>query len=142
MCLSVRLSRPAPTLAWFPALLFAATLLSGGLPSGARAAEKAGGDGPLPSPYAIEIPRWFTETLLDLREDVADAAKENKRVLLYFGQDGCPYCTQLMKVNFSQQDIVAATRGNFVAIALNIWGDREVTWTDGRAMSEKSLPDP
>src|SRR5258705_14021187 len=93
------------------------------------------GDGPIPSPYAIEIPKWFSETLLDLREDIADAAKEKKRLLLYFGQDGCPYCTQLMKVNFSQQDIVATMRSNFVAIALNIWGDRDVTWTDGRTIT-------
>ena len=63
--------------------------------------------------------------------------RERKRVLLYFGQDGCPYCAQLMKVNFSQPDIVATTRADFVAIALNIWGDREVTWADGRTMSEK-----
>jgi thioredoxin-related protein len=96
-------------------------------------------DGPLSSPYAIEIPKWFTETLLDFHEDVADAARERKRLLLYFGQDGCPYCTQLMKVNFSQPDIVATTRASFVAIALNIWGDREVTWTDGRTMTEKEL---
>jgi len=89
-------------------------------------------DGPIPSPYAIEIPAWFTETLLDFREDVADAKRDGKRVLLYFGQDGCPYCAQLMKVNFSQPDIVATTRKHFVAIPLNIWGDREVTWTDGR----------
>ena len=114
-------------------------LALGAAPTGARAATAGTADGPLPSPYAIDIPKWFTETLLDLRDDVADAAREKKRVLLYFGQDGCPYCTALMKVNFSQPDIVAATRGNFVAIALNIWGDRDVTWTDGRAMSEKEL---
>ena len=41
--------------------------------------------------------------------------------------------------NFSQRDIVDKTRRNFVAIALNIWGDREVTWTDGRTMSEKEF---
>lgn len=103
------------------------------------AADAAVDDGPLPSPYAIEIPTWFTETLLDFRDDVAEAAKEHKRLLLYFGQDGCPYCAQLMKVNFSQPDIVATTRAGFVAIALNIWGDRDVTWTDGRTMSEKML---
>jgi thioredoxin-related protein len=107
-------------------------------PQGGAAVSTAA-DGKLPSPYAIDIPKWFTETLLDFREDVADAARERKRVMVYFGQDGCPYCAALMKVNFSQQDIVARTRAGFVAIALNIWGDREVTWTDGRAMSEKQL---
>ena len=92
-----------------------------------------------PSPRAIDIPPWFAETLLDFRDDVRDAAKDGKRVMVYFGQDGCPYCTQLMKVNFSQARIVDKTRKHFVAIALNIWGDREVTWIDGRTMSEKEL---
>jgi thioredoxin-related protein len=88
---------------------------------------------------AQEPPAWFTETLLDLREDVADAAQQGKRMMVYFGQDGCPYCTRLMKVNFTDPAIVAKTRRHFVALALNIWGDREVTWTDGRTMSEKQL---
>ena len=92
-----------------------------------------------PSPYAIDIPPWFTETFLDFREDVADAAKEGKRLMVYFGQDGCPYCKQLMVTNFSQRRIVDKTRRHFVAIALNIWGDRETTWTDGRTMTEKAL---
>jgi thioredoxin-related protein len=91
------------------------------------------------SPYAIDIPRWFAETFLDFREDVADAAKDGRRIMLYFGQDGCPYCRQLMVTNFSQRAIVDKTRRGFVAIALNIWGDRDTTWIDGRTMSEKAL---
>ena len=92
-----------------------------------------------PSPHAIDIPRWFSESFLDLREDVRDAAREGKRVMVYFGQDGCPYCKALMKVNFGEKDIVDKTRARFVALALNIWGDREVTWVDGRVRSEKEL---
>jgi thioredoxin-related protein len=92
-----------------------------------------------PSPYAIDIPRWFATTFLDFREDVDDAAREGKRLFAYFGQDGCPYCTKLMTVNFSQQAIVDKTRRHFVATALNIWGDREVRWLDGRPMREKEL---
>ena len=91
------------------------------------------------SPRAIDIPPWFAETFLDFRDDVRDAAKDGKRVMIYFGQDGCPYCARLMTVNFSQQRIVEKTRKDFVAIALNLWGDREVTWIDGRRMSEKAL---
>lgn len=89
--------------------------------------------------HAIDIPPWFNETFLDFREDVREAAKANKRVMVYFGQDGCPYCKALMQTNFSQADIVEKTRRNFVAIALNIWGDRDVTWIDGRTESEKAF---
>src|SRR2546430_5804353 len=66
------------------------------------------------SPHAIEVPSWFSETFLDLREDVREAAKEGKRLMIYFGQDGCPYCKALMQTNFTQPRIVEKTRGNFV----------------------------
>lgn len=92
-----------------------------------------------PSPHAIEIPTWFSETFLDLREDVRDAARDGKRLMVYFGQDGCPYCTRLMQVNFRQQQTVDRMRKSFVAVAINMWGDREVTWFDGKAMREKDF---
>ena len=88
---------------------------------------------------AQETPAWFSESLLDLREDVAEAAAQGKRVMLYFGQDGCPYCKRLMEVNFRQEAIAAKAQKHLVALALNIWGDREVTWTDGQATTEKQL---
>jgi len=92
-----------------------------------------------PSPHAIEIPRWFKETFLDFREDIREAATEGKRLLVYFGQDGCPYCKRLMQVNFGQKDLVEKTRRHFNAVAINIWGDREVIWIDGKARSEKDF---
>lgn len=91
------------------------------------------------SPHAIRIPPWFAETFLDFREDVADAAKGGKRLLVYFGQDGCPYCKLLMETTFAETRIAEKVQRHFVAVALNLWGDREVTWTDGRRMSEKQL---
>lgn len=91
------------------------------------------------TPHAIDIPPWFANTFLDFREDVADAAREGKRLMVYVGQDGCPYCRKLMTANFSQRAIVETARRSFVAIALNLWGDRETTWIDGRTMSEKAL---
>lgn len=111
-------------------VLLAAALLAGAAPP--AAAQE-------PAPYAHDIPPWFADTFLDFREDVRDAAKAGKRVMIYFGQDGCPYCRELLQTNFSQKAIVDKTRRHFVAIALNLWGDRDVTWIDGRAMSEKEL---
>ena len=80
-----------------------------------------------PSPHAIDIPSWFDETFLDFREDVRDAAKAGKRLLLYFGQDGCPYCRELMHVNFGDKTLADKTQRHFSAVAVNVWGDREVT---------------
>jgi len=92
-----------------------------------------------PGERSIAIPPWFTETFLDFREDVAEAAIKGKRLMAYFGQDGCPYCRELIQTNFSQKAIADKTRRHFTAIAFNIWGDREVTWTDGRKFSEKQF---
>jgi thioredoxin-related protein len=91
------------------------------------------------SPHAIDIPRWFVESFLDLREDVAEAQRDGKRLMLYFGQDGCPYCKLLMQSSFTETRVVDRTRKRFLPVALNLWGDREVTWIDGRRMSEKEL---
>ena len=91
------------------------------------------------SALAGELPAWFTESLLDLRDDVAEAAAQKKRVMLYFHQEGCPYCKRLEEVNFRQAGIAAKAQERLLALALNIWGDREVTWTDGAATTEKRL---
>ncbi len=87
----------------------------------------------------FEIPAWFKRSFLDLPEDVAEAKKEGKRLLLYFGQEGCPYCAQLFNNNFSQAHIVEYTRQHFDAIEFNIWGDREVTDFSGAKMPEKEF---
>jgi thioredoxin-related protein len=92
-----------------------------------------------PRPNAIEIPGWFELSFLDFSEDIREAARTGKRLMVYFGQDGCPYCKRLMDVNFSQKDIVDKTRRHFSAIAINLWGDRDVTWTDGKVRSEKDF---
>jgi len=91
-----------------------------------------------PSPHAIDIPAWFKPSFLDIRDDIAEATKNRKRLMIYFGQDGCPYCRELMRVNFTQKDIVDKTRKHFDAVAINIWGDLEVTGHDRRRYSEKT----
>jgi thioredoxin-related protein len=92
----------------------------------------------LPS-AAQEVPQWFTLSFLNIPEEVAEAARERKRLMLYFHQDGCPYCQKLVSVNFRDPKIVAKMRRDFSSVEINIFGDREVTWTDGRKMTEKQL---
>jgi thioredoxin-related protein len=87
----------------------------------------------------FEVPDWFKHSFLDLPEDVIEASREGKRLLLYFGQDGCPYCAALFNTNFSQAHIVDYTRRHFDAIEFNIWGNREVTDFAGRKLPEKEF---
>jgi thioredoxin-related protein len=85
------------------------------------------------------LPPVFVETLLELPDDAVQAAKSGKRLLLYFAQPGCPYCKRLMQTSFTQQTILDKTANNFVPIAFNLVGDREVTWFDGKVRSEKEF---
>ena len=84
-------------------------------------------------------PEWFKESFLDLEEDIADAASNEKRLVVYFWQPGCPYCNQLWEDNFSQQKIVDSFRKNFEIVALNMWGDKEVVSVGGNDYTEKSF---
>ena len=85
------------------------------------------------------LPSVFVETLLELPDDAAQAAKSGKRLLLYFGQAGCPYCKELMLTSFTQKAIVDKTAKYFLPIAFDLFGDREVTWFDGKVRSEKEF---
>jgi thioredoxin-related protein len=89
------------------------------------------------APQEIEVPAWFKNSFLDLRDDIREATAANRRVMIYFGQNGCPYCKRLMEVNFKQQDIVGKMRKHFDAIEINIFGNRNLTWIDGKTRSEK-----
>ncbi len=106
----------------------------------ASAAGSGAADAPAPvNPGWHEPPAWFKESFLDLREDVAEAAKAGRRLMLYFHQDGCPYCAKLLRENFGDQAIAEKTRKHFDVIAINLWGDREVTDLAGRATTEKEF---
>ena len=91
------------------------------------------------NPGYQEKPDWFANSFLDLREDINEAQSAGKRVLLYFYQDGCPYCKKLLETNFSLEDTVTRTRNNFEVIAINLWGDREVTDLSGTHTTEKEF---
>src|ERR1051326_7981935 len=41
------------------------------------------------APQEIVVPAWFKNSFLDLRDDIKEAAAARKRVMIYFGQNGC-----------------------------------------------------
>lgn len=91
----------------------------------------------LVNPGYHQKPDWFKESFLDLQEDINEAKANNKRVLLYFYQDGCPYCAKLLQDNLGQKRISDKTRKHFDVIAINMWGDKEVTTLSGKNTTEK-----
>ncbi|MEJ2027785.1 MAG: thioredoxin fold domain-containing protein, partial [Limibacillus sp.] len=91
------------------------------------------------NPGYHDQPAWFKQSFLDIREDIQEASEGGRRLVLYFYQDGCPYCKKLLEINFSQKDIVDKTRQGLDVIAINMWGDREVIDFDGRPTTEKNF---
>lgn len=93
----------------------------------------------LQNPGYHEQPGWFKASFLDLREDVAEATADDKRLILYFYQDGCPYCAKLLQENLADQSIARLMQGHFDVVAINLWGDREVIGLSGESTTEKAL---
>ncbi len=119
-------------------MLAAAALLGVALDANAQTA----GSDPLsfddrPKERYIEHPPWFKASFLDLREDLADAKQAGKRgIVIYVGQENCPYCEALIKNNFGAEDIAEYTQRHFDVIELDLWGSRELTDLDGDRYSE------
>lgn len=91
------------------------------------------------NPGYQEQPHWFKRSFLDIREDIDEASASGKRLILYFYQDGCPYCKKLLQDNFGQREVSQRTRKYFDLIAINMWGDREVVDVQGNTTTEKQF---
>lgn len=93
-----------------------------------------------PRPREIVHPPWFKLSFLDLRDDLQEAGEAGKKgIIIYFGQKNCPYCQALMEKDFGKEDIARYTQKNFDVIALDIWGNREVTDVDGKTYTEREF---
>jgi len=88
---------------------------------------------------SAEKPDWFKESFLEFEDDDAEAAAAGRRVMLYFHQDGCPYCARLVEENFTDPELKAYIIENFDGISLNMWGDREVVSVGGQDFTEKTF---
>ncbi|UWR41167.1 thioredoxin family protein [Phaeobacter inhibens] len=82
---------------------------------------------------------WMRETFKDLREDLEEANAEGKRLVLFFEQRGCIYCTKMHEEVFPKPEISSYIADNFFVVQLNLYGDVEVTDFDGETLSEKDM---
>ncbi|WP_336097720.1 SoxW family protein [Roseovarius sp. CH_XMU1461] len=113
--------------------LAAAALLALGLTTAiptTAAAVELGDDG-------LHKTDWMRDTFKDLREDLAEANAEGKRLAIIMEQRGCVYCTQMHEEIFPQPVLADYIRDNFFVVQMNLHGDTEVTDFDGEALSEK-----
>lgn len=81
----------------------------------------------------------FSDSFLVVPEDVRDAAKARKRLILFLEQEDCPACLRMARTTFADKLVAEKLRRGFVMVALDIRGARETTWVDGKARAEKEL---
>jgi len=82
---------------------------------------------------------WMHDTFKDLREDLAEANAEGKRLMLLVEQRGCIYCRKMHEEVFVQPEIEKLLTDEYFVIQINMFGDVEVTDLDGTVMSEKDM---
>lgn len=82
---------------------------------------------------------WMRDTFKDLREDLDEANAEGKRLVLFFEQRGCIYCTKMHTEVFPRPEVSQYIEDNFFVVQLNLYGDTDVTDFDGETRSEKDM---
>jgi thioredoxin-related protein len=88
----------------------------------------------------VQHPAWFKRSFLDLPSDLKEAIDAGKQgLIVYFGQKRCPYCRQLMEVNFKMDDIVHYTRTHFDVVGVDTWSTEEVTTIEGETLTQREL---
>ena len=106
------------------------TLLTAIVFSSALTAAEMGDDGLHKAP-------WMRDTFKDLREDLAEAQAEGKRLLVMIEQRGCVYCAKMHKEVYPDPRISKIIEDTFFVVQINLHGDTEVIDFDGEALSEK-----
>lgn len=82
---------------------------------------------------------WLRDTFKDLREDLAEANAEGKRLAIIVEQRGCIYCNKMHEDVFPVESVNSFINENFFFVQVNLFGDVEVTDFDGEVLSEKDL---
>lgn len=81
---------------------------------------------------------FFAQTFGDLPEELEEARASGKLgLMLFFEQEGCPYCERMMKTILNQPEVQDWYRERFVSIAVDINGAVELRDVDGITLPSK-----
>ncbi|MGD2082191.1 MAG: thioredoxin fold domain-containing protein [Chromatiales bacterium] len=136
----IRTSSPCrKPIQWEPVCRLALTLV---LLTGPSAASHARTD--LPPVFddseivVTHYPDWFKPSFLDLRADLDEALRADRRgLLLFFETDGCAYCAAFVKDVFGDPSLRDNLRAHFDVVGLDIFQDDELTDFAGQTMPVK-----
>lgn len=95
----------------------------------------------LPAPVMADDgfyhPDWFLVGFMDLREDLAEARKAGKQLVMMVEQRGCGACKRVHEVNLRDPRVRDYVKDRFQVIQIDLYGSREITDFDGQVLSEK-----
>lgn len=95
--------------------------------------------GKLTGGIAYSLPEWFKPSLLHFKDDVEEAGKHGKHVLVFLHLEECPYCARMLKESFASAEDREFLQTHFDVIAINVRGASEAVWVDGKSYTERSL---
>lgn len=97
----------------------------------------------LPAPVMADDgfyhPDWFLIGFMDLKEDLAEARKAGKQLVMVVEQRGCGACKQVHEINLRDPRIRDFVKDRFAIIQIDLYGSREVTDFDGQVLAEKDF---
>jgi thioredoxin-related protein len=115
-------------------MLFCVALLSVGEPALADTTP-----GRVTGGRAHAMPDWFKPSFLNFKDDVDDARRAGRHILVFMDLNDCPYCARTLDENFRQGENKEFIQKHFDVIAVNVRGSQEVTWIDGATYTEKDI---
>jgi thioredoxin-related protein len=87
----------------------------------------------------LHIAPWINDSFLDLREDLADATAQGRRLAVIIEQRGCIYCSRMHEQVWVVPDILKMLEEDFYFVRINMHGSTEVTDFDGVVMEERQI---
>ncbi len=87
-----------------------------------------------------EVPEWFKESFLDIKEDISEAEANNKHFMIFMDLEACPYCSKMLNENFIAQNKTSEfIKKYFDVINIDVKGSREISWDENTTLTEKAL---
>lgn len=82
---------------------------------------------------------WMRDTFKDLREDLAEANAEGKRLVLFIEQRGCIYCKKMHEEVYVVPELSDYIAENFFVVQMNLHGNDTATDFDGQEAEQSAL---
>ncbi|MDH4274737.1 MAG: thioredoxin family protein [Gammaproteobacteria bacterium] len=83
---------------------------------------------------------FFNDSFGDFKEELQNARAQGKKgIMVFFEMDECPFCHYMKENVFSQAEVQAYFRANFLLLAVDIEGDVEMVDFNGEHIKQKDF---